>query len=493
MEKENTQNASKTKFAKLKEKIFAIDTNHVKIFLPAKLCYFGFEASLGCIIPFLTVFLTSIGLSVTQSSLIAGFRTVASLILSPFLNAIADRTDRHKTILLLEIVATISVALPLPWIAQTLDETLATTNVTAGNGTAIENNLSPTSSWILFTVMLLMTSFLSVLFMSTAGFLDSAIMGLVAKHKSKTTFGNQRVFGSIGVASGSFFSGLLSDKFHLPEVSRYSPVFFVLLPHFLILFIAALFLEHSPVKPKKVLPRAFKRYDTFDEEEVKRSSSGKSVLQSTLSVCKQWQVIFVFIITVNNGINYATIPGFLSMHLTSIGSSRTEMGLAASIASMSAVVAFPISSRIMNLLGGAFPAFVVATFSYAVRYLIMGVVKIPSIIIAVQTLHSLGFALFWVALVEYIHKVSPLNICTTMFGIVNTLYYSLGILMGNIFGGMIFARYGGEVLFQVLSISSLVMSCFILIYHFIDKRRQKNTEVNGFLKNGKNNEIFEHI
>ena len=107
----------------------------------------------------------------------------------------------------------------------------------------------------------------------------------------------------------------------------------------------------------------------------------------------------------------------------------------------------------------------------------MSVIKNPWWLIPIQGLQSFGFAIFWVAVTEYVHSITEVTISATMFNIVGMLYYSFGNLIGSIVGGLVYEKFGGNNLFRACAIiSSIVAISVLAFYYFVEKYSSKNTD-----------------
>lgn len=498
----------------------------IKALIPAKICYFAIYGTMGCVLPYLINFFHSIGLSVTQSGLIAGIRTIFSLVISPCFGAIANHFRREKLLLMTLLTLTAATIAPLPWIAKAADAKIGVEN-SAGDK--------------LFYVMLLMLSLTAVFGIANLGFIDSAAMRLVQRHQNETTFGYQRVFGPIGLALFSFLAGFLSDQYQIEGVSKYSAAFVLYLPCCSILFVAVIFLDQSDYKIREdsdeILTKDHKKLDFDDyqnesiakpsvtwhkvtgseeckleknarvkakEERKIKDDNGKvatftfvetdgienqececvlnenktNVAKTLFSTCRQLKVIFFLIIAAHMGINFSLINGFQAIFMEKeLGTTKTIIGIASALSPVSEILAFPVSAKLIKLFGGIYPSFIIATFSYCLRFLLMSFVEEPYLILPIQLFQFFGFAIFWAAAVEYTNKISPIKISVTMFTIVTSVYYSLGNIVGNIVGGVIYDEYGGRWLFRASSINCGFMTGLIILYFFLYEKRSTHSSI----------------
>ncbi|XP_057290534.1 uncharacterized protein LOC130613214 [Hydractinia symbiolongicarpus] len=373
----------------------------IKALIPAKICYFAIYGTMGCVLPYLINFFHSIGLSVTQSGLIAGIRTIFSLVISPCFGAIANHFRREKLLLMTLLTLTAATIAPLPWIAKAADAKIGVEN-SAGDK--------------LFYVMLLMLSLTAIFGIANLGFIDSAAMRLVQRHQNETTFGYQRVFGPIGLALFSFLAGFLSDQYQIEGVSKYSAAFVLYIPCCSILFVSVIFLDQSDYRIREesdeILTKDHKESDSDDcqnesiskplvtchkevtsseksrlekdvrvkakEERKVKDDNGKvttftfvenecienqececvlsknktKVAKTLFSTCRQLKVIFFLIIVAHMGINFSLINGFQAIFMEKeLGTTKTIIGLASALSPVSEILAFPVSAKLIKLFG----------------------------------------------------------------------------------------------------------------------------------------------
>ena len=71
------------------------------------------------------------------------------------------------------------------------------------------------------------------------------------------------------------------------------------------------------------------------------------------------------------------------------------MGVVFAVASLTEVIIYPFSAKIKKLIGGNFPCFIAAVFSYCLRFLLFSFTKNYLLLLPMQLLHLIGYALFW--------------------------------------------------------------------------------------------------
>ena len=91
-----------------------------KLLLAPKLAYFFFFFSYSSVSPFIAVFMSTNGLNPQQSGFIIGSRCFAQFLSGPVWGAIADKTNRNKVILMIQIIVSTVALFSTPWIPLAL-------------------------------------------------------------------------------------------------------------------------------------------------------------------------------------------------------------------------------------------------------------------------------------------------------------------------------------------------------------------------------------
>lgn len=445
-------------------------------FLPSKITYFLLDFTNGCIIPFLVPFLSSIGLNMKEIGLIAGFRFVASSIASPFWGYLADCTGKAKYIFgILCFGATVTI-FPMPWVAHTFkNSNWSVRNMTSSqdydgemsNGTFLLTN-GIFSSNNLFYVMFALV-FMSCFFTnSLICFVDSFVMNIVSSHNPSQDnyYGMQKLFGAIGFALSSFLAGIICDMHFETLLSTYTPAFCVFLPSALLL-----------------MPFGFKlasQTTTITESDGQEINKWKLFVSTFRSFDNLIFLVTAFVMGIAQSIAFSFLLKLLEDELDA---SKTIMGLAHLISSFSEMVIFFLSKRILKLCRGSVGCIELAVFAYAVRYLVMSYSSEKWVILPIQLLSSLSFALYWAAALEYTQKIAANSIYVTVFSIINNTYYNIAGVIGTVFGGLFYHRFGGRMLFRTTAYMCLGWLLIMVLYYHVFRKfltsRSKGNDVHN--------------
>lgn len=435
----------------------------IKDLVPAKLCYLFQYAFIGTIAPYFTIYFFSVGLTVSQVGYINGLRTIFPFFFGPLFGMLADKTGRTKVIVQILVVLKVTGFFIAPWLFApfAVPQTLLTTNIT--NATINAETKTELFHYSLFFVAFAWGSFIATVGFPLVAFVDQCAMLVVKKHETRASYGMQRIFAPMGYAVTSFLSGIAIDLYSKhPSITKYNVVFYFSFPFGVFFFVSATLLP-TPAKA--------------EEEKQKKRLLRSEVLE----LMKNVEFTFFLITATVLGVGYALIKGFFLFLMEEIHAPKTVMGGVVAVASLSEVMIYPFCSKIKKLIGGNYPCFIAAVFSFSLRFFFYSFMKNYWLAIPIQMLQAIGFALFWAAAVEYTYEAAaPKNIGATVFNIVVLLYHCFATIVSNIGGGILYECLGGRVLFQIMGslcgIWGIILVLFYMRNRIFFKRKDHQPE-----------------
>ena len=462
-------------------RLFSINTR----MLPAKFAYILYGGNIGSHIAFLNVFFTSVGLSTLQAGLITGIRYVSATISQPLWGYIADYTGKRKLIL---IILCIGAALPMfcmPWVSRWIypksHYELCTRNSTLGNGTfgiSRFTNITEYTNAVdkcetekkhavntLFYVLLVIVTFASTFEVPLPCYVDTIVMNVVKTGTEKASYGGQRIFGSLGFSLANLLAGIAADRYREVDMSNYTAVFYLFLPYTLMLIPIGCYL----------IGQSNYTYTSKAEETTPANQENVgNLFTQVFRIFFRFDVLFFMTTVMICGLANNLFMNFAYMLVKDeMNVSKTKMTLVVVTAAMSETLVFPFTSKIIKMVGGNTPAIILGMFSYSVRFLVMSY-RVPyGILVAVQTLHSLGFALSFAAMMEHVHEISPAQINVTMNSIMMMMFFSVSNLLANMLGGEIYQKYGGRQLFFGKAILCGIWGGLMIMYYGYKQIRSK--------------------
>ena len=428
-----------------------------KDLIPAKLSYLFHNAFLGTIWPYITIYFCKLGLTVSQAGYINGLRTVFPFFMGPLFGMLADNTGRKKLILQILISLKVTVIFIAPWLFSpfSMQASKYSNQTQAFVGTRTTKKLElPQKSfpYSLFFVVFVWGTFAATVSYPLVAFIDEAVILVVNKHQKRSSYGFQRIFAPVGFTIGSFLSGVAIDLYSKnPYITKYNAIFYCCFPFGTLLFISITLL---PMQPREL--KTNKKNNIFKSE--------------VIGTFKNVEFSFFLITLIILGVGYALINGFLLFLLVEIQTPKSVIGVVVGTASFSEVMIYPFCSRIKEFLGGSYLCFITAVFSFCLRFLLFSFTKNYWLAIPIQLLHSIGYALFWTAVVEYTDEIAPKNISATIFNIVVALYYSFAEVISNIGGGVLYQHTGCRLFFQIMAAICGIWGVILLLFYLIYNR-----------------------
>lgn len=148
---------------------------------------------------------------------------------------------------------------------------------------------------------------------------------------------------------------------------------------------------------------------------------------------------------------------FMLMHDV-IEGPKVVILLANLTARLSEVVFFLLADEITKRLSGALNIITLAVFSYFIQFALLIFVSNPWLIIPLQLLSGLSYALFWYGAMEYTQSIAALDVYVTVYSIISSLYYNVGGFLATLLATYAFSN----------DIASLFLaSCYVLGVWFL--------------------------
>lgn len=411
--------------------------------IPSKLCFFLNDSLHVVYASYLIVFLTSVGLSVKEASVISGCCLVAAAFLGPVWGYVADRVGRSDIIFVILVTGTCVSITPSPWVAASIKE--AEHNITLiGQKTVAHKPFQTHLFWSMLTLQCVGASFLNPIHAFTVSF----VMSIIKSSDKEVEFGKQNLFGSIGIVIISGIGGIVIKHYHSLTLSQYTPAYILIMSICIMLIPIGLILS---------LQSKSKR----NQVQVETPRNRLKILQS---ICNTQNAVFIFTVILA-GVSSITMTSFLFQLMNDqMDSSKLAMGLANTVAAVGEIIVFFLSSRIMKVLNGPINCMMLSILSYFIRFLVLSFTKNAWLVLPIQTLHGFSFAIFWVGATEYTYQIAHEAVYTTVFSAVMSFYLNIGGLLGNFVGGIIYNDFGGAALFFGMSWMSGIWLIFMLFY-----------------------------
>ncbi|CAI6363531.1 unnamed protein product [Macrosiphum euphorbiae] len=415
-----------------------------KKLLKMKLHFFLAMASSAPIIPFLTTISMQRGYSSVIVGLIFTLLPLPALIVRPVIGALTDKYKCRKIALITLIAINCLIICVLMFIpGTTITTELPDINVIK----------SPTF-WLFFSTIALLTT------VTTArSVLENTIcIGLLGENKYK--YGQQRVWGAIGWGTISFLSGAVIDWFSRgKDYKNYTPG--------MIIALTACILDVFVVLKFKVVENSEGKMDVSN---VKKILTNIRVLSFLL-----WVVAFGFF----NAFIWLYLFWYLEdlskiYHPETIPYIKTLEGLTLTIQCfLGEVPLFFLSSYILKRVDNM-KVFSLMFFVFAARFFLYSIITNPVLVLPVELLNGLTYALAYSAATSYAAELAPVGAEGTLQGIVGTAFLGIGEPVGSLVGGQLFDRFGSITSFKILSGTALVVCITQTIVNSLINRNSKD-------------------
>ena len=350
--------------------------------------YFLNFAALSSFIPFIVLFYQGLDFSGAQIGLLTGVPPLITLFAAPFLTNVADATHRHRLIMSLGIAVAIVVTFVMQWMT-------------------------------LFYVIFLMVLVLNFFSAPVGSLADSATIAMLGEDKA--LYGRIRLGGTIGWGLLAPIAGLLVDNYGL-KIAFWS--FSVLM--FLNLLVA-----------QKVVHNA-----------TEQSQSGNQGIRYFLT-SRRW-ILFLFSAFLG-GLGALSVASYLFPYMAEMGSSKSLMGIASLLATVTEVPIFFFGNRLVRRFTSQ-GLFVFALLMLGIRSIFFAWASAPFAVLIVQAIGGMIFPAMWVAGVSYADEHAPVGLKSTAQGLFGAMSFGIGAAVGGFVGGLLLESIGGRGMFLVFGL-----------------------------------------
>jgi len=357
-----------------------------------KLFYFLYFAAAASLLPFLVLFYEQRGLTGRQIGLLAAIPPLITLFAATFWSGLADATQRHHRLLGLAIFGATALASAI-FFAST------------------------------FPVLVITVTAFAFFAAPIIPLVDNSSLEYLGAQKKQ--YGKLRLWGAVGWGVAAPVVGQLVERLGLGW-SFYGYSLFML---------AGLVISFR-------LPIRHARIDQSFWQGVR-----------LLLVNQRWWsfLALIFIAGMGSGL----ILNYLFLYMEQLGASKTLMGLALTVGTLSELVVFSSSDRLLDRWGTR-KLLMLALVALAVRSLAYALVQNPWLVLPIQLLHGLSFAALWAAGVAYAHKLAPAGLGATAQGLFAGVSMGVATATGAFIGGILYENVGLSLMYGWAGIGILV-------------------------------------
>ena len=271
---------------------------------------------------------------------------------------------------------------------------------------------------------------------------------------TRLSFGAMRVWGSIGWAVGSTIMGRYLISHKLAAIFPAASIFY------LITLLSLLGLGSA---------------DTKEHQE--RNFAVRHVAE----VFGKKKIFRLLLLLALYGVGISPLYVFINLYYRDIGASNNLIGVAFAVQAMSEVPFFFFGRRLLARLGTA--RLLKGVFIVAIlRLLAYGIISDPVTAVVVGLAQGATLSLFWVGIVDYMHRLIPVSWRATGQALIWAFHLGAGVTIGNVLIGRLSDLIRMQHVMMLGAGFTLFVFALFIIYFRVyaeDKPERKNLSHNA--------------
>lgn len=373
-----------------------------------KIYYFFVYGAMASLVPYLVIYYQGLGLSGGQIGILTGIPTLMSLLSTPVWGGMADATSRKRLLLGTSIL----LSMAMVWV------------------------LSRTTIFLWIALVVILYAFNSA---PLIPLMDSTVMDMLGEHKEQ--YGRQRMWGAVGWGAAAPVIGWLNEHYGL----HWS--FWGYLIQTSVVLVIVL---NMPVS---------------------RASLGGRYWQGLRGLLQDMRWRLFLLVVFVCGVGSSVLSNYLFLRLNDLGASKTLMGTALAVATISELPVFFFSGKLLKR-WGARSLLVLSLFVYVLRAMAISYLPNAWWVLPLQLLHGLTFSITWAAGVSYARQIAPTGLGATAQSLFSGTFFGLGGAVGALAGGVLYQVVGSALLFRWVA---LVVLAAALFFYWTGKAKKAET------------------
>ncbi|OLS37625.1 MFS transporter [Alkalihalophilus pseudofirmus] len=279
----------------------------------------------------------------------------------------------------------------------------------------------------------LIMMFVLFLFLSPLTALGDSLSQKTATLKG-VSFGRIRMWGSLGFATTSLLTGYVLTTIGVERV---------MIP-MIIMAVLALVMA-------------------LTIEDVKGTNKPVTII-SALKIGLNKKLMFFLLCVVFISITHRANDSYLGLYIVDLGGAESLIGWAWFVGVSAEALVFatsPLWFRKFNPLS----FIVIAGFIYSIRWVLMGMITSPWMVLPLQLTHGISFGMFYIAAFQYVNKLIPEHLQATGHVLFITTFFGLSGIFGSLFGGWMIDGFGLKALYFCLGGSALIGVAGLMIFN----------------------------
>jgi PPP family 3-phenylpropionic acid transporter len=353
-----------------------------------KAFYFLFFAGLAAFAPFLTLYYEGLGMSGRQIGVLAAILPLVSLLAASLWGGLADATRQHRRLLGLAVAGTMACALAL----------------------------SAATSFVALALLVAGFAF----FMAPINpLVDNSALAMLGERRNR--YGRLRLWGAVGWGLSAPLIGRFVEQ---------QGVHWSFLSYALIMGLALIVVLRLPIS---------------------QASIGGAFWQGFRLLMGSRRWVLFLVVAFIAGLGAGIVNNYLFLYMNQLGASKTLMGLALTVATLSELTVFALSDRMLERWGTG-RMLAASIIAMVLRLLAYSVVVTPWTVLLIQLLHGFTFAALWTAGVSYAHRSAPPGMGATAQGVFSGVTMGLATATGALIGGWLYQSAGAVLMFRWVGI-----------------------------------------
>lgn len=412
--------------------------------IPLKIILFTWYAAGACLLPYMTLHMKQLGLTMVEMTAVYAILPVIQLLGTPIAGFMADKTGNYKSVLMLALSTCIVTTLLIQYIvpARKARDPNATAAVVAAES---EDALGDTLYMVTFWLYLFIRVFHQVAVGLSYVLLDTTTIVLAEQNNS--SYGRQRFWAILATGIFSPICGFIIDHISYTfdpfgqKINNYAPAF-----HFFNVLTGLTLLNSAMI-------------------DVQISALPTNVWSNVRPLLRSANVwIFLFSVFIM-GSCWGFLESFLFIHLQKLDAPNYLLGLTVTVGAMVGLPFLYGSEWFVNKIG-AVQLLLVALGVYFIRLVGYSLLEDPWWCIPYELMEAFTLHLMWVATVRLAYQISPPGMLATLQAVVGGLNFGVGRGFGSLVGGAVIVLYGIRVAFRVIGCMALATAILYAILHY---------------------------
>jgi PPP family 3-phenylpropionic acid transporter len=181
--------------------------------------------------------------------------------------------------------------------------------------------------------------------------------------------------------------------------------------------------------------------------------------------------MFFLVMVFIGGVGMATINNYLFIYMEGLGASKSLMGLALMVATASEIPALFFGNQFLRRFG-ARGLLIIAMATIGLRLIFYSLTTLPWVVLLIQLVHGLTFAVILIAGVSYADQVAPAGMKATTQGMFSGTLMGFGAATGGLLGGVLMERFQPAGMYGIVGAIVLVS---LVAFLFIERKFVRKT------------------